>query len=74
MKYRFEVAYQTKIMQKMNALLQSLDIGEKAFCTVHDIEFSSEKKLEIAAVKVLIALAYESDGCVILRIEGGKVE
>ena len=74
MKYRFEVIYCPKPMQQAVKLMKALDIDMEGAGLTHTLEFSSSKNLAIDEVKKHLIAAYESDGCQVLRIQGGTVE
>lgn len=74
MKYRFEVIYQPEHFKKACDFLKNcdLDIGEVGIRESY--KFTSEKDLSIETVKENFKKAFESCGCKVLQIEGGKIE
>lgn len=72
-KYRFEVIYTPRFMQKAVSFIQELDVDIVGAGFHHVLEFSSSKDLAIDEVKKHLIAAYESDDCKVLRIEGGTV-
>jgi hypothetical protein len=74
MKYKFEVTYipapLAKANEKMNELFD--EAGQAALVTT--IEISHNEDLEVDVVKQNITWAFQSDGCKVIKIEGGKVE
>jgi hypothetical protein len=74
MKYRFEIIYCPKYMQRAIELLNKMDIDMQGAGFKHSIEFTSEKNPTLDEVKKHLRMAYEEEECKVLSIEGGTVE
>ena len=74
MKYRFEIYYANKNMQAVSNLMCRLDLGMEAIVTRHDIIFTAQNDIPIEKLKETITEGYESQGCKVYSIEGGKIE
>lgn len=74
MKYRFEIIYQNKYMKEACELMRKMDcdIGEAGFRET--IILTSKNDKSISEIKELLKQAYQSADCILLHIEGGKVE
>lgn len=66
--------YANALMQNVTKLMKQLDLGMDGIAVKDVITFTSVNDLPIADVKNLLIQAYESDGCKILEIMGGKLE
>ena len=73
-KYKFTVVYATKEMQKACEFMKKLDLDIGEVGIQQSFSFSSERNIEIPALKELISHSFESDCYKILHIEGGKIE
>lgn len=74
MKYRFEVTYQPKYLREACKLMNRLDFPDFCVGLQTAFTFTSQKDLTIQQVKECIRIAFGSDDCTILHMEGGVVE
>lgn len=74
MNYRFEITYADKKLIDISKLMSKLDLGMRCVCTKEIITFSSVNDLNIIDIKNIITEGYESCGCEIYKIAGGKIE
>lgn len=74
-KYRFEVWYRTKPLAQVAEFLAKLDLGMEYVCYKDSIVFSYTKEEKpVQYFKDLIKQAMEMAECVLVHVEGGKVE
>ena len=74
MKYKFEVTYIPAPLLKANEKMNELDPDFGGAAMVTTIDISHNDDLDVDTVKQNIIWAFQSDGCKVIKIEGGKVE
>lgn len=73
-RYRFKIFYANKHLQDISKMMSKLDLGFDGMAIEETITFSSEKDNEISKLKEVIKAAFESCGCIVMHLEGGKIE
>jgi hypothetical protein len=61
-------------MTEATRLLRTMDLDMNGIGLEHNMDFTSKNKIAISEIKQTIIKAYESDGCIVLHIEGGYIE
>ncbi len=76
MNFRFEITFQTEQIQKVCEYMSDVGVGwdKKDVGIKYVITFENPKNPPVQEMKDLIKLAYEKNGCKVLKIEGGVVE